>query len=88
MRGLVRVVGIVGGCWFLLFVLVALGGPFVSANVATGQVGWPSRLASAGLGLSFAVPGLVAWMLAGRWLQQPPPGLRGFPVGSPDEKRE
>jgi hypothetical protein len=86
MRQLMRALRIAGGCWFVVFVFVALIGLGISTNVSTGRVRWPDRLPMAGLGLAFAVPGLVAWILANRWLNQPPSDARGFSLLPRDEK--
>src|SRR5688572_18786273 len=88
MRWLMRVLRFVSGCWFWLFVLAALSSLLMNSNVSTGYVSWPSRIVSAVKALGFAVPGLVAWYIANRWLAQRPIERHGFEVLPPEEKHD
>jgi hypothetical protein len=86
-RRLMWMLRIGGGCWFWLFLVLGLTSLFMKVNVATGTIGLAERITRAAVFLVLAVPGLISWILTGRWLAHQPPPPRGFEVTIDESKQ-
>ena len=80
MRGFSRLLRMLSGCWFWLSIFGAVWAAFISTNVATGAISWPSRLMAVGVWTLAAITGFAAWVLTSQWIEKPRPEPRGFHV--------